>query len=391
MKRARATVSGRRLQGGYMLLGALLALVVFASIMAVGIQWANRHMLEQQAAADGAALGQFAVGLRGFAAAAQANPGIIPGSARVGVNWLKPPSCGGLATNPAEGYVPCSFTGGRYGANYRTTFTYTGATGQLEARTTYDISAAGYDRPSAGRVASLVVRAALSQQSNPNNGVFFMAYANAPSNLAAAPTPSDPVFYNPGTNEGRVTAVVTNAPSNDIFLRTDGTNRMLANLNMGGHSIGNARDARFQGRVQIDQGMTVTNGTADFRQGVVTTDVSLTSIQRAASQGIYDAEVKHGAASYTIAKPNCAQAGNRPAIYAAIQSTGTVNHAGYQADAMYESRVDVIDNGSNWTVRPVVRGTRFDVTADATNIYFSRNLVEVNPQDMRILVMTRCK
>lgn len=384
--------SSRQDQRGYMLIATLMSLAVFASLITIAARLAGRQHLLTRAQAEGEALGQFAVGLRGFAAAAQANPALIPGGPRSGVNWLKPPGCGGLPSNPVAGYVPCGFSGSSFGSAYQTSFTYVPATNALEIRTTFDIGALGFPRSNAGLMADKLVATALSQQSMPNTGAFFTAFANVPANQASKPIAGvDPVFYAPGADEGRVVAIVNNAPSNDIYLRTDGTNQMLANLNMGGNSLGNAKDGRFTGRVQIDDGITVTNGTADFKDGVVTPDIALTSIGKAASQGFYDARVLTGANGYTVPKPDCSQVGNLPAIYVSIQGTGTPNPMGYNADALYESRVDVMDMGANWAVTPVVRGTQFDFSDSGAGLVFSKNVVEINPEDMRLVAMIRCK
>jgi hypothetical protein len=193
-----------------------------------------------------------------------------------------------------------------------------------------------------------------------------------------------------------VVLIASNAPSNDIYLRTDGTNAMLANLNLGGFSIANARDGRFsgdlraQGRIQADGGL-IANGPADLRGGLVTADAAITSVGHYASEGIYTAMVLTGATSYTVPKPDCSQAGNNPGIYAALQSTGSPNSAGYTADAIYRSRADVTDNGASWTVTPVVEGTRFDMSVSGTTVTYTKTVVPSNPTDARVLVMTRCR
>lgn len=380
----------RAQQGGYALLGTFFALAILVSIVAMGMQLAARYTLQKRAEIEGEALGQFAVGLRGFVAAAQANSSLIPAGPQSGVNWLKAPTCGGLGSNPAQGYVPCSYTGATFGRLYSTSFTYVAATNQITVRTSFSVSTPGnYNAQDAILMADRLVQTATSQQSLPNNGMFYQAFANVPA-TASAP-PSGAAIYNPGADAGRVVALVNNAPSNDIWLRTEGTNMMLANLNMGGMSIGNARDARFTGRVQVDNGMVVTSGTTDLRGGLVTPDIALTSVGKAASQGIYDARVLTGAADYWINKPDCSQAGGLPSIYVGLQSSGTINAAGYRADALYESRADVYDSGGSWRIVPVVRGTKFDISNNGTDLVFSKSVVELSPVDQRLVALIRCK
>jgi len=379
-----------RKQRGYLMVEVGLAiLVASAMVMMLYRQQARRERIEQDAG-NGQELVQFAVGLRGFIAAAQSNPGIIPGTAQTGVNWLRPPACGGLATNPAQGYVPCSYTGGRYGSLLSTTITRNAATNFIEARSSFFVPATSPDRVVR---AERIAQAARAAAATAPGGVFFAAYANVPT---TANGPVNPAAM-AAADRGRVLMIASNAPSNDIYLRTDGTNKMLANLNLGGFSLANALDARFsgdvriQGRAQIDTGMTVV-GAADMQGGIITNEMALTSINHYVTEGIYDAKVYSGAASYTIPKPNCAQAGNNPGIYAALQSTGDPNAGGgYVADAVYQARVDVNDTGASWTVIPRLYATRIDMAMNGSNLQMTKTVVPGDTTAMKVLIMTRCR
>lgn len=380
-------------QRGYMLIGMMFAIALAAGALTMYARYQDRKIQIVRAEIEGQQAGNFAIGLRGLIATTQANPALLPAGVMNGVDWLKSPGCGGLATNPPEGYVPCSYTGGTFGDLYRTRFTRDIPTNAIEARTSFIVPTYGNSPANRILMAERVAQAALSSSSLPNNGMFFTAFANTP---AAANGPL-PAGTNPGANAGRVVMLANNAPSNDIWLRTDGTNQMLANLNMGGLSIGNALDARFTGdvrvdrRVQVRDGLTVTNGPTDLRGGVVTNEVALTSIGKYVTEGIYDARVYSGSTQYMIAKQDCSQAGGNPGIYAAMQSTGTPNVAGYSGDALYESRVDVTDLGASWRVRPVVRTSRFNLAVDGTDLVLEKRLATRTPIDMRILIMRRCR
>lgn len=381
----------RKRQSGYLLLEVGLAILAASAVFIFLARAQTRQFELNRQYADGAQLAQLAVGLRGFIAAAQSNPAIIPGAAQTGVNWLKPTACGGLAGNPPDGYVPCSYTGGWLGPSVSTTFTRNAATGYIEARSVVLVPKLGNDNPKAHIVAAdRVAQAAMQSPTLP--GTFFTALSNVP---ATANAPANPTV-DPGVNAGRVVLIASNAPSNDIWLRTDGTNAMLANLNLGGYSIANARDGRFsgdvrvQGKMQADAGL-IANGPADLKGGLVTSDAALTSIGKFASEGIYTAQVLTGATSYSVPKPDCTQVGNNPGIYVAMQSTGSPNSAGYTADAVYRARADVVDAGATWTVIPVIEGTRFDMSVTGSNIAFSKTVVPSNPTDARVVVMTRCR
>lgn len=387
-------IAQRRSQGGYILIAAMLGLAILASIIAVVMRLESRRILTASAEIEGQATGQFAIGLRGFIAAAQSSPAILPGTARIGVNWLKPPTCGGLASNPAEGYVPCSFTGATLGPSYSTTFTRNATTNAIEARTTFVVRPYEADPTTVILMAERIARGALSNQSLPNNGVFFNIFANVAQN-ATSPAPAASMPAPP--NRGRVVLVVNNAPSNDIFLRTDGTNRMLANLNFGGFSVQNARDGQFTGnvrvnrRMQVDQGLT-SLGAADLRGGVVTNEIALTSVGKFVSEGIYDARILTGATAYNVTKPNCTQAGNNPGIYVALQGTGTMNSNGnYNADSLFEARADVANMGSYWRIVPRASGVKFGLTTSGTDLVLTKQYSQIQPRDQRLLVMTRCR
>jgi hypothetical protein len=387
-------------QKGYVgLIAIFIALAFIGALTVVYWQIEQRRFEQAWADAEGAALAQLALGLRGYVARIQAdgtlnapdwNPVLFNG-----VNRLKPPSCGGHPTNPPEGYVPCTFLGGTMGAQYQSRVTSDLSTGFVEVRTSVQVPTLGGRPDNRIMLAERVTEAALRHQATAATGTFFQALANTVQ-TATAPAPA--AVRPNATAMGRVTIIVSNAPSNDIYLRRDGTNNMQANLNMGGFSLGNALDARFdgdvrvEGRVQVDDGLTVTSGTADLRGGVIAPDAVWESLGVFASQGIYRALVLTGSNQYLVDKPDCSEAGNSPAIYASFQSTGSINYDGtYRADSMYDASIDVQDQGSRWLVTPRVRGTRFDLGQAGTDIVFEKSLHGVEPTDSRIVVMTRCR
>ena len=389
----------RSRQNGQALIGVVIAMAIFGLALVLFAQRERQTYYQGVANEQGAALAQFGVGLRGYIANVQGGSQTLPGNPYTvaGVNWLKPPSCGGLPTNPVQGYVPCSFNAGAVGSSYSTTITQTPATNTIEARTWYIVPPEGDSITSRGRMAAQVVFAALAQQSLPINGMFLTAFANTPINATA---PVDPGAENPA-DLGRVLLVANNSPSNDIWLRVDGTNQMLADLNMGGWSIRNAVNGSFsgsihaQGTIQADNGLSVTAGTAYLKGGTITPDVKVTSINEMASEAIYNAEVLTGSKSYTVPMPNCSLANNgssSPAIYVALQGTGSPEG---QGDALYESHVQVTVSGTNWVVTPVVEATRFTLSGSSSGtslfVNLNKTISTVNARDQTILVMTKCR
>lgn len=377
-------------QQGNALLAALIAVSIFSGLVLAWMLWQAKQQEIDRANAAGKTLAQFGLGLRGFVAAVQSNPALGNGT-RNGYAWLKPPACGGLATNPVTGYIPCAFTGGEYGDSFSTRIVVDASSNAVEVRTSYVVPQPQSGRGSASEIAARIATAASGSGSASMDNAFVNVFANAPEDATGLPDAAAML-----ANAGRVVMVLDNAPSNDQWLRTDGTNRMLANLNMGGFSVGNARDGAFSGNVrvnqalQVDQGLTVTSGSADLRGGVVTTDVAMTDIGVFASQGIYAAEVLTGATTYQVAKPRCSATASVPKIFASLQATGTSNVDGYQADSIYSSRVDVTDIGGAWQVTPVVIGTRFDMSVSGSTITLNKSNPTITPRDARIVVLRKC-
>ena len=389
----------RSRQHGQALIGVVIAMAIIGLALVLVAQRERRTYYDGVANEQGAALAQFGVGLRGFIANVQGGSQALPGNPYTvtGVDWLKPPSCGGLATNPTQGYLPCTFNAGAVGSSYSTTITQTPATNSIEARTWYFAPAEGNAPNSRAAMAAKIAFAALAQQSLPINGMFLTAFANTPITATA---PVDPAAENPA-DLGRVLLVANNSPSNDIWLRVDGTNQMLADLNMGNFSIKNAVNGSFSGSIhaqgtgQFDNGLSVTAGTAYLKGGTITPDVKITSVNAMASEAIYNAQVLTGSTSYTVPMPNCTLANNgasSPAIYVALQGTGSPNG---QGDALYESHVQVTVSGSNWIVTPKVEATKFTLTGSSSGTSLSVSLLKslstLNPADQTILVMTKCR
>jgi len=365
-----------RHQRGYLLIMMMLALPI---ITAVGMWFIMQQTQAAQVGrnvAEGSQAAQFAVGLRGYMAVVQQKSSLLSAS-NDGVNWLKSPSCGGLEENPAEGFVPCSYTGGSLGHLYKTTITRDPMTNLIEARTTFMVPPYNGEPQTAILAAEQVVQGALANQSVPANGIFFTAFANS---SAAANAPEAPNNIQPA-NAGRVLMVATNAPANDLWLRTDGTNMMQANLNVGGYSIDNAWSANFEGDVLVQNRLHV-------EQGISTNEVHISSINKFLSEGVYWAETFIGKKS-GIPKPACSQAGGNPAIYVGIQSLGQLPDAD---TVLWTGSVDVADMGGSWEATPRLQGVKFDLEWDGSLYTLKKTQInESNPANFRYMVMTRCR
>lgn len=409
--------AARHSQRGQYLVSALLALVVFSLLVGRWASLQQQHYQQGRANAQGAALAQYGVGIRGFIASVQGGSITPPGNPYTvaGVNWLKAPSCGGLAGNPPAGFVPCSFTGGEFGAQFTTTITSTPATNAIGASTSFVVPPMnGQSADSAADLAAKIAFATLAQQTLPLNGMFLDVFANAPATATSQPDPSTIT----AANRGRVVLYANNAPSNDIWLRVDGTNQMLADLNMGGHSVKNAKNAEFSGDVrvhgveQVDGGLVVDNGAVNANKGLTSPDVYVSGIDRYASQAIYDATTYTGSTSYTIPKPNCSAAdgaglggpgASTPRIYTMIQNSGSpqdgnpsnAGGVGTNADALYSTRLDVTDAGSSWIVRPVVNATTYWLSATPLptgeqRLTLNKSVDAANARNVVFVAMRKC-
>jgi len=385
-------------QGGYTaILGLLIAAAILSTMIVTWARLEDQRQRKQFAEIEANSFAQWGVGLRGIVAAIQANPALLPAGPQLGVDWLKAPTCGGLATNPATGHIPCEFTGSTMGPLYTTTITRNPATNFVEARTSFVVPAIGGDPQTRPIIAEEMAEAALRQQTSPLNGMFYQVWANVPINAVNAGNKA----LAPGPDAGRVLMLAQNAPSNDIWLRTDGTNMMLADLNAGGNSLVNvnhadlAGDIDVSGRARVEDGLQVTQGLAQFDRGVQTTDVMLTGINRTASQAIYDAEVRFGAAAYVVPKPDCTAVGTQPAIYAAIQSTGAPppnpGNPSIPSDALFNSEVRVTDQGASWLVEPVSIGVSHGLQLAGFNLSLVRNYNQQNAPSMAVLILRKCR
>lgn len=256
------------------LIGLLIATTIAAAALPMVAEMQSRQAMRDTANATGQDLAEFALGLRGFIAAAQSNPALIPAGTINGANWLKAPTCGGLATNPANGYIPCDF--GNYGgrdtlfeASYQTTITRNAATNYIEARTTF-IPQIPSNPQMRGTVADYIANAAMSHATIPANGLFSNFMSNVPVN-ATDLSARVGIMSNPASPDfGRVLLIAANAPSNDLWLRTDGTNQMRAALNMGGNDLVNARGIHATGNMNLGGGASIGGDTIinqDLRVG----------------------------------------------------------------------------------------------------------------------------
>jgi len=388
-----------RKQHGFSLLGVLLGLGVSAAVATVAMELQHRQFMDDLATEAGTDLASLALGMRGFIAAAQNNPALIPGGVVAGVNWLKPPTCGGAATNPAQGYIPCSFPSYNgfdtpFGVNFSTQFTRNAATNLITARTTYIPTTLPLNRR--GAAAARVAVTAARQDTSPATGLFTTYLSNVPTAANDASGRNAVISNAASPDFGRVLAVVENAPSNDIYLRTDGTTTMLGVLNMGLQNITNAKDITATGNISADgtlnvgQGIGVSSGdvtlvsgnvkttnsiNGDGRGIVIADDVHISDMANGfgvaprMSQAVFDVQVK---SNWDIVnKPSCPTGLGNPQIFASIQDVSLDS-----GEPIHGSRIIAQDMGGVWQVR-----------LEALSITSGW---QVSSASSKIVVMTKC-
>lgn len=264
-------------RGAVTLLGMLLATSIAIGALSVYFGLEQRRAERAEAEIGGVLVAQTTDALRRLLTMAPSAPGVVPGGTVNGVNWLKPPTCGGQASNPPQGFVPCSFGDNFWAPNFRTTIT--NVAGRWEARLTFVVPNA-FETNRVGTIADYLAEKAnthltATPLNAPAPGVvtpgFVTVMSNVPQNandLSSRPA----IMSNPGSPDfGRVVVVVSNDPSTDTFLRTDGTNQMRANLNLGGNDLINGRDLQAR--------------TATLTDGVTANRVSLRPGSAGASLG----------------------------------------------------------------------------------------------------------
>lgn len=231
-----------RQKGIVFLLSAGMGVTASLMVIQEQIKDLNKANYEQLASVSGSQIGQYTNALREYVASQVGAAGTPVDQA--GVDWLKDSGCGGLATNPAGGYLPCSFAPQTpLGQAFATAFVRAGSvlTATVSMSQIQLIMKPNYTGVLASKVAEYA-NSNPSSLSTPASGTFFEHQANPGVNLFAAGAELDPNF-------GVIQSQVANNPVTDAWLRTDGSNQMLANLDMGFNRIDNAEaiEVRWDG------------------------------------------------------------------------------------------------------------------------------------------------
>lgn len=405
MRANRCIRTPARQRGFSSMVAMALALLVAIAMLSVYLGIVARQRLRHEASIAGHNLEQYTNGVRQWVSANAGNMTITTAS-YTGANWLKSPNCGGPASNPSAGYLPCAFQASTpFLQSYTTAVTRNGT--QLTAVTT--LSRVDLPTPvKDGYVANLIADAAEAvpgSLASPAQGTFQIFAANDPAHPLSTTSPK----------WGTVTATVSNAASLDAWLRTDGSNSMQAALNMNDNDILGAKNiqgsgdlvmggnvASVNGNIAADSGsvvanrnVTSNNGNLVARNGgvtsfgdvysengdllapngnILTKNVRISSvdvngvggIQPTMAQAVFDVrDVSNGV---YVNKPLC-PAGTAPQIFLAMRSFPLSGEKAIEGVA--------IDSGSQWYIR-------------AHYLNSSGNWIYLAPGDVRMIATMKC-
>lgn len=248
----------RKEQSGFTLIGTLLALSVAIGALPFAHKVMDREATNRLAEAAGHDLAKLAGGMRHYIEMRQGGQEVLVPGVGDGLDFFRAATCGGPARaffNADEGYIPCHL--GRYGpndtlfgVNYNFIVTNFG-TGGIEIRATYVVE---HNRPGRiGVIASRIAGAAAAHGGIARNGVFETFMANVEV-MAMDPAVA-------AVDNGRVLLIASNRPSDDPWLRTDGTNEMNANIRAGGNSLVNAWSIEAAGDLVLGNDAFIGGGT----------------------------------------------------------------------------------------------------------------------------------
>lgn len=349
----------RSRQHGFVFMAELsMALIAAITALAIAmIYWKNARE-DDRAIRAGQELSQMTSAVAEWMAYNGNDSAVLPDGSTLtqnGVAWLKATTCpGGTVTNPVNGFLPCDF--GVYPggfstplfANYATTITRNG--GAVQSVITYIPVMPGNENQRLGHIAGVISKTAQELGSSAAIPAL-TSYRTYHSNISVATATAGNPYQIPANvattpDFGRVIAVISDQTNNDIWLRVDGGNTMLAALRMNGNDMVGARNIGASGTV------VVTDGTPGNAEGVVIADnvaimdATLPSGDNPmASQGVYYMNVVPTGA--TIPKPTC-PTGSTPQIFAAPQSMKRTI-AG-QVFPIHAHDINLTDSGASWII-----------------------------------------
>lgn len=222
-----------RSQSGFTLLELILVIGLLSMISLLSFYEKQTDLEQSRARQIGGYLYQYNNAVR----SALAQGLITSTTTKLGTDWLKNSTCGGVLAVGSE-FLPCDFPSattsdpisfGRLGLSTAVVVTGSGLTKKYTATTTTSpfilVSTSGVSKVRAdlAGIASLSAAAALTS-----------GYQVGASNGLTPYTATTDSSYKSDPISGKITIIASNTASNDVWLRTDGGNKMHATLNFDG-------------------------------------------------------------------------------------------------------------------------------------------------------------
>lgn len=214
-------------QRGVTLLEMILVMALLAITTIMGFESQQVELEQAQARAVGLKISQYNNAVRSLIAK---TPNLASGQ-KIGSAWLKNMECGGPLPKGDE-FLPCDFPS----ATVADPIKY----GLLSINSTIDVSGSGSDRRITVTTVTTpftVVESTRLKVRSDLSGVAAitaasssqMGYTDGSQGLSPYAVGTDS-SYNSNPTDGRITMVASNKAENDVWLRTDGGNKMHANL-----------------------------------------------------------------------------------------------------------------------------------------------------------------
>jgi type II secretory pathway pseudopilin PulG len=238
----------RRAQGGFAILESAIGLALFAYVLMMAAQAWNAYAENMDAQAKGVRVAQYNSAVASWINAAGA---AVPTGNFNGIGWLQNAATCAGATGAAD-FLPCGFDSYLGWTLAYNTQIDTNATdpavppGRVRA-----ITNLGTPRlPGAGNPPLMVYGAALLRAAQAFVGISQLRAQNLVGLTSYRILP-DPAG---GANDQLIAQVDTSV-NVDPWLRTDGSNQMLADLNVGGNDVVNSRDVNASRNMNAGQNM----------------------------------------------------------------------------------------------------------------------------------------
>lgn len=250
-------------QEGFTLLEVLMVVAIMSILAVIDIQDRTLRIEQEKARQLGMELYKYNSAVREYVSVhGGSNSASSFLGTKTGVNWLKSSSCGGTAD---KDYLPCNYlssTGGQttYG---RMTFTTTLTAPVLGEKMTgvtvmSKFTIAGKQRDDLAGLAALVARGASSNSDTP------LLHTTDGTGVYCATANSDKLYNLCASNIGRIVLRASTDVSQDSWLRTDGSNKMLNAITF---ETGDAASDTSFGNREIRNVTRIFNGFTGTRPG----------------------------------------------------------------------------------------------------------------------------